>query len=278
MINPITCVCVLMAAGSGLYLFQEKQQVQMLDRQIEQVLHAADAAHARTGMLRAEYALLNDPSRLQELSRQHLPTLVNTAPTQFASLVDLDRRLPAVGSAAPAEPAPVQPTVSLAQLPQAAPPAAAAEVPVAPVPAAPVQVAVAPATPRPTPFRAASRTAQAHLAAAVAIAPLLPAVVAAAPPPATAHAARAALRTTTQRFASRQPANQRLILATRGDPYPTQPATTVEAVQRVARGAPVDAGSPMVGSSLGMARSMLALSPVASASTAAFYNGGAQSR
>ena len=118
MISPVTCVCVLLAAGSGLYLYQEKHQSQMLDERIEQVMHAVDAAHARTGVLRAEYALLNDPTRLQELARAHLPTLVNTQPAQFTTLAELDRRLPAVGEPPAAAPPPLEPTAPLAKLPQ----------------------------------------------------------------------------------------------------------------------------------------------------------------
>ena len=256
MMNPITCVCVLMAAGSGLYLFQEKQQVQMLDRQIEQVLHAADAAHARTGMLRAEYALLNDPARLQQLASQHLPALVNTAPAQFVTLAELDRRLPAVGTQAAAAPAPLEPAAPSATLPQPTVPATVSAPVAAPVAALapPPHVAVAShAAPHPAPMAVAQAT----------------------PPPRATHIAS---RAAAQRTASRAPAGARLAYAYRGDPYATQPATPAEAIQRIARGAPVDTSSPMVASALGMARSMMAPSPVSSATAAAFYPGGAQGR
>ncbi len=276
MINPMTCVCVLMAAGSGLYLFQEKQQVHLLDRRIEQVLHAADAAHARTGMLRAEYALLNDPSRLQELARQHLPSLVNTEPTQFANLAELDRRLPTVGSAAAAEPAPLEPAAPLMRLSQATAPA------VASIPAAPAPVISHAATSAP---RLAFHATPAHAIPAAIIEAPAPSLVAVAQPPVLAHATRAVSRAATQRaaaihqLANRGPVNQRLAYAFRGDPYVTPPAPVAEATQRIARAAPVDAGSPMVASALGMARSMMASSPAApSATAAAFYSGVPQSR
>ncbi|WP_457831439.1 cell division protein FtsL, partial [Staphylococcus aureus] len=63
MIRPFTCICMLLAAGSGLFLYQAKHQGQMLDRQIEQIGHATDETRARIGVLRAEFALLNDPTR-----------------------------------------------------------------------------------------------------------------------------------------------------------------------------------------------------------------------
>src|SRR5689334_16050640 len=107
MIRPVTCVCMLLAAGSGLYLYQAKHQAQLLDKDIGRVLDAADAARRRAGLLRAEYALENDPSTLAELADTYLPELKTTQPGQFVTLADLGKRLPAVG--APAEdPAPVE--------------------------------------------------------------------------------------------------------------------------------------------------------------------------
>jgi hypothetical protein len=103
MIRPFTCICMLLAAGSGLYLYQSKHHALMLDRDINKVLNSVDAARQRTGLLRAEYALLNDPSRLSDLSTQLLPKLQTTAPGQFTTMADLDKRLPPVGL--PAEPA-----------------------------------------------------------------------------------------------------------------------------------------------------------------------------
>jgi len=122
MIRPFTCVCLLLAAGSGLYLYQTKHQTQVVDREIERTLKLADATWQRSGVLRAEYTLLNDPSRLADLSAQYLPTLQTTAPGQFSTLSDLDHRLPPVGPP-PTEPAvadatPVtQPEVAAPELP-----------------------------------------------------------------------------------------------------------------------------------------------------------------
>ena len=72
MIRPVTCVCVLLAGASGLYLYQSKHRVQLLDRQIESTVRATQAARERTGVLRAEWTLLNDPERLAQLAGRFL--------------------------------------------------------------------------------------------------------------------------------------------------------------------------------------------------------------
>ena len=95
MIRPITCVCFLLACGSGLYLYQAKHRVQVLDRQIEQTVQATDTMREQTRVLHAEWTLLNDPERLQALAEQFL-TLKTVAPSQFTSMADLDSRLAAL--------------------------------------------------------------------------------------------------------------------------------------------------------------------------------------
>jgi len=97
MIRPFTCVCVLLAAGSGLYLYQTKHRTLMLDQQIADVLKQADAARARTTVLKAEYTTLSEPGRLAELSDRFL-ALKPSAPTQYVQLAALDEHLPPVES------------------------------------------------------------------------------------------------------------------------------------------------------------------------------------
>ena len=103
MIRPLTCVCMLLAGGSGLYLYQSKHQAQMLDREIARNLKATDAARERIGVLRGEWALLNEPDRLAALSQEHLG-LKTLAPGQFVTAAELAARLPppVVPGAAPA--------------------------------------------------------------------------------------------------------------------------------------------------------------------------------
>ena len=101
MIRPFTCVCFLLACGSGLYLYQSKHRVQMLDREIEKTVRATDELREQTRVLHAEWTLQNDPQRLQVLADQFL-SLKTVTPGQFTSMADLDSRLPAVRAPEPA--------------------------------------------------------------------------------------------------------------------------------------------------------------------------------
>ena len=93
MIRPFTCVCFLLACGSGLYLYQSKHRVQLLDREIEKTVRATEELREQTRVLHAEWTLLNDPQRLQALADQFL-NLKTVTPGQFTSMADLDSRLP----------------------------------------------------------------------------------------------------------------------------------------------------------------------------------------
>jgi hypothetical protein len=92
MIRPITFICFLLACGSGLYLYQSKHRVQMLDHEIEQTVHATDTLREQTRVLHAEWTLLNDPQRLQALADQFL-NLKTVAPGQFTNMAELENRL-----------------------------------------------------------------------------------------------------------------------------------------------------------------------------------------
>ncbi len=133
MIRPFTVLCALLAAGSGLYLYHEKHRASVLDRQIAQVVKAADAARERTGMLRAEWTLLNEPERLQELAARYLTQLQPMAPSQFVQIAALDGRLPPVPQPPAAPPEEASPAVAEAMpppsLPAPAPMAVAAVTP-----------------------------------------------------------------------------------------------------------------------------------------------------
>jgi hypothetical protein len=104
MIRPITCVTLLLACGSGLYLYQAKHRVHVLDGRIEQVVRQTAQVSERIRVLRAEWTLLDQPDRLQQLAGQFLD-LQPTKPAQFASAADLDSRLPSVPEPDSAPPA-----------------------------------------------------------------------------------------------------------------------------------------------------------------------------
>ncbi len=216
MIRPLTCICMLLAGGSGLYLYQSKHQAQMLDREIGRNLKATDAARERIGVLRGEWALLNEPDRLAALSQTHLG-LKTLTPGQFVTAAELGARLPpptmpgaapaaaeentdapadtalpgppsapALVPPAPAVPMPPRPIVALAK------PAPTA-LPGAPLPRPPQQAASAlpmPAVPLPAPKPSPARPILASVVS-VSASPI-PAPTAPTPRPAQAHAASAA--------------------------------------------------------------------------------------
>ena len=159
MIRPFTCICMFMAAGTGLYLYQTKHRAQLLDREIMHTLKQTDQVRDRIGVLRGEWALLNEPERLADLAKQHL-ALRTLAPTQFVALADLATRLPA----------PLPPGTNFP------PPAEDAPAPSLAAPAAGVPVATA----RPSPAMAA--TAASRTAANSAATPSAPSTVSTAPP------------------------------------------------------------------------------------------------
>ena len=215
MIRPITLVCFLLACASGLYLYQEKHRVQMIDREIEKTVHATDAIREQTRVLHAEWTLLNDPQRLQALADQFL-SLKTVAPGQFTSLADLDGRLPSVRPPAPPpQETPPAAATPVAQLPpaEAAPPAPPA------VPDKPDAVAAVPPPPHPVEHKPAPAKPQTAQAAPAAPAPR----------------------------ADPKPAERRPVVAEAPRPLPQRTSP-------VATAAPQPA-APVVGSSLGMAHS-----------------------
>lgn len=94
MIKPFTCICLALAAGSGLYLYQVKQRAFALDAQLRTTFHDIDVAREKTRMLRADWALMNDPERLQSLANQYL-ALKPMGPSQLLTLDQLAVALPA---------------------------------------------------------------------------------------------------------------------------------------------------------------------------------------
>ncbi len=222
MMRPISLLCMLLAIGSGLYLYRVKYTAQMLDREIHATLRAADETRARAGLLRADYALLNDPIRLQELVDQHLQ-LKSTQPGQFTTLAELERRLPPVGLAPP-EPPP-EPEIPAAVI--------------RPEPKVPV---AGPRAPEPRIVeRPAPATAPAIAPGGVPVA--APTVTAAVPRPAPAPPAAAAppARATTM---ATPPATPSVAAAPRAPTPLALPGSTAQATPQAARPAPPPAPAP----------------------------------
>jgi hypothetical protein len=156
MIRPLTIATCLLACGSGLYLYQSKHEVQVLDRTIERTVHDTGALREQSRLLAAEWTMLNDPERLRQFSDTYL-SLKTIAPPQFTSMADLDSRLPAPQPEAPPhgtdqeDQAPVAADTTPSSEPDAAPAPDTAVVadevlPVPPIPAPPSAPVVASTT------------------------------------------------------------------------------------------------------------------------------------
>ena len=94
MIRPFTLVTMTAAAVAGLYLYQVKHTVSQFDRELRDVNRRIEEVRERTQVLRAEWALLNEPDRLRQVAQRHL-ALEPMAPAQFIRDAELERRLPA---------------------------------------------------------------------------------------------------------------------------------------------------------------------------------------
>ena len=94
MIRPLTCVTVLMACGSGFFLYQTKHQAQVVDRQIERAVKAIAATQMQTRELAAAWTVLGSPGPAAATGRP-VPRHQAGAPSQFVAMADLDSRLPA---------------------------------------------------------------------------------------------------------------------------------------------------------------------------------------
>lgn len=177
MIRPFTLLTFGIAAAAGLQMFQIKAGVTALEREIREVNRQVEAARGRAEVLRAEWALLNEPSRLLALAQQHL-ALEPIRPQQFARLADLPQRAPQPvafagpvalfpeARATPPPTAPVERTfaaLALREAPQAPPPGLALAAPppaiaqpTAPPAAEPSTPAIAPLPPPPPGIAAAA--------------------------------------------------------------------------------------------------------------------------
>lgn len=188
MIRPLTLVTLFAAAGAGLYLYQVKHSVSQLDQELREVNRRTEQARERTQVLRAEWALLNEPDRLRRVAQRHLQIEPMT-PAQFMRLSEVERRLPAplAFAGTPSIFAPIEPAgdgrataIAIASAPSPTPPAA----PVQPAPAA-LAAAPPPAEAAPAPALAAAPATDAVAVSAAA------AVVAVAAPRAEPPAAPA---------------------------------------------------------------------------------------
>jgi hypothetical protein len=135
MIRPLTLLAVCAAAGSGLHLYQVKHSVSLLDRELREIHRETERARERTAVLRAEWALLNEPERLRATAQQHL-SLEPMSHAQFTRWEELPRRLPQAVAFRGAPSVFEGPALAAAPAAPAPPPAATAAEPTTPAAAA----------------------------------------------------------------------------------------------------------------------------------------------
>ncbi|MCE2574749.1 ABC transporter permease [Komagataeibacter sp. FNDCR2] len=111
----VTLFCAIVAAVSGLFLYNKKQQTTALDHQIAQIVEQTERTRSQTAMLRAEWAMLNQPDRLSALASRYDKPLQSVMPAQFVQMSALVTHLPAIGSA-PSHPAPAPRAAMVATL------------------------------------------------------------------------------------------------------------------------------------------------------------------
>jgi hypothetical protein len=123
MIRRSTLLWLLAAILVGCGLYQLKYEVQGKEELLARLNRQIQAEQEAIHVLSAEWAFLNRPDRLVELSSRHLE-MTSVTPTQFGRIAALPQRpLIAVAAAEPEVPAPLQ--------------AATVKVAAKPVPAAP---------------------------------------------------------------------------------------------------------------------------------------------
>jgi hypothetical protein len=106
MIRPITFVTTMIALSSGAWMFVVKHQAEQLDRQIGGVTSQIRSSEQRIRVLRAEWALETDPTRLARLATLFMPTLKPMLPNQMVSWSAMADRLPPPGATLPHLPLP----------------------------------------------------------------------------------------------------------------------------------------------------------------------------
>ncbi|MBO1074798.1 cell division protein FtsL [Roseomonas marmotae] len=159
MFRPLTVIAITAFCVVGWNVYRAEDSARQLDRELRDLTRRIEQARDRTQVLRAEWALLNEPERLRQVAQKYLP-LETMQPAQFVRLQDVDRHLPtAIAFAGPVNLFGSAPETALAaaepagEAPAAAAPAAVAEAKpssVTPAPAEATALAASmPATPRP---------------------------------------------------------------------------------------------------------------------------------
>ncbi len=94
MFRPFTFFCALLAGSSGMYLYTKKHQTTVLDQQISKIVGDTQHIRQQTAVLQTQWALLNQPDRLNHLAARFDSSLKPMEPKQFVRMTDLKQHLP----------------------------------------------------------------------------------------------------------------------------------------------------------------------------------------
>jgi len=101
MIRPLTLLGGVAFLAAGLYVFQAKETVARLERELRELHRSTETERARTRLLQAEWARLNDQDRLRGLAQAHLRDMHPMEPQQFLRFEDALRSWCACSSSLP---------------------------------------------------------------------------------------------------------------------------------------------------------------------------------
>jgi cell division protein FtsL len=91
MIRYLHVLAIVALLGSAVYAYAIKYETMRYSAEIVKTQHAIKKEQTSIGMLRAEYAHLSRPERIQELADQHLD-LVQVTVDQYVKAADLPDR------------------------------------------------------------------------------------------------------------------------------------------------------------------------------------------
>ena len=90
MMRPTSMIWLGVIVLTGVAVFSVKHEVSLLEEQLHKTRKATAQDRDAIHVLNAEWSFLNQPTRLADLSRRHLPQLQPIATAQFGDAARLD--------------------------------------------------------------------------------------------------------------------------------------------------------------------------------------------